>query len=224
MICHKLSLSENISREINAFSNRVNSAFLEIQTLPPNAAYWSLEETGWHSIITQRREGRMSGNNVLPLSSLTWKKMCAMHHWFEPFFKKFKLQGFFGSVLNPNFETHRHASLGANGMSNWVMAVIGDVGTFQIVEPVDSSIVKNPNYGQDPNDSSIWNMYEELPDETELRILESHEVKPGDIFVFDGWLFHQFFSGPNPRSTMFWADKVTSESQALKFIEYMESL
>lgn len=222
MICHKLKVRPEVSTHIYEFNQEVNRIFLQHESLPDKPAYWCVEETGNHSMITQCRPGRLTGKNIYPLQSTNWKWFCENVDGFEDFFKKYKLQNFFGSVLNRNFETHRHVSFNGRTMSSWTMAVINDYGTFNIVEAVDPNAVKYKDYGLQSDGE--WLVFDELPDECELNIIEQNMTVPGELYVFDGWYYHQYFTGPNPRTTMLWADMVETEEQAFEFIKHMESL
>lgn len=92
----------------------------------------------------------------------------------------------------------------------------------EIASYIDFEHHKNKNYGNQSDGE--WLVFDELPDECELNIVEQNMTEPGELYVFDGWYYHQYFTGPNPRTTMLWADMVETEEQAFKFIEHMESL
>lgn len=218
MHCYKINLRPEIRKEIFDFNNKINQIFLEHNPLPEDAAYWCVEETGNHTMWTQCRPGRLSGKNIIPVEKTNWKWFKDNVEGFEEFFIKFRLQNFFGSVINRNFETHRHASWNSKSYSSWTMPIINDHGEFNIVETVDY-VDPRAKYNQETN-----NLFEELPDEIEVKIVEQNFTQPGEVYIFDGWKWHQYFTGPNPRSTMTWADGVETEEQALEFIKYIESL
>jgi hypothetical protein len=215
----KLNLSSSVREEWLQFVENVTNEFLRLEEMPSDegARFWVIEPTG---LIQQKckRVGHISTapQELYPVEVATWQYFEKTFDWFLPFLEKYKLQHYLPTVMDNEVTPHRHATWEDGIYASWTIPIFFNDGILNLVTP------KKP-FDIEPSIDPC-NMFQCLSEEDQYSTDKSFIIRSGDIYLFDGWGWHEFYCSRPARTFAFSPKGIRTAEQAMSYKHFIESM
>lgn len=238
-LCKKINFSNNARAEFNDMVEKMDNFICPLLNFSHDThRYWSVEETGTHSILFEKTCNDRSKDNVIQ-HGITWDLASRSVENFQHFFSKFKLSNYWGSTIDDYIQPHRHISPAGSDsqgktrieLTSYNVIHISNYAVFKILEPVGWKdplwhLGFGPGFDENGEDQQYWHCYSDLPDGVEYKTVVEIETQPGDVLFFNGFDWHTLegMEAGTHKSTQLWARYAITELQAKRYIDFIESM